>query len=163
MTGSRLLSKLLRFKGFRVVSWWFEGRSSFVIAVKPHKNGCCCPECGRRGKIVRTMPHPRRWRDIPVCGWTGWLLYHPREIRCPTHGRVVEEIPWAERFSRVTFRFEYAMLRYCQTMTQKAAAELLCISASTLSDLLHRSITRLREGHRIRGLRTIGVDEISYA
>ena len=55
------------------------------------------------------------------------------------------------------------MLRYCQTMTQKAAAELLCISASTLSDLLHRSITRLREGHRIRGLRTIGVDEISYA
>ncbi len=56
MTGSRLLSKLLRFKGFRVVSWWFEGRSCFVIAVKPHKNGCCCPECGRRGKIVRTMP-----------------------------------------------------------------------------------------------------------
>ena len=54
MTGSRLLSKLLRFKGFRVVSWWFEGRSCFVIAVKPHKNGCCCPECGRRGKIVRT-------------------------------------------------------------------------------------------------------------
>ncbi len=95
--------------------------------------------------------------------WTVWLLYHPREIRCPTHGRVVEEIPWAERFSRVTFRFEYAMLRYCQTMTQKAAAELLCISASTLSDLLHRSITRLREGHRIRGLRTIGVDEIPYA
>ncbi len=39
MTGSRLLSKLLRFKGFRVVSWWFEGRSCFVIAVKPHKNG----------------------------------------------------------------------------------------------------------------------------
>ncbi len=95
MTGSRLLSKLLRFKGFRVVSWWFEGRSCFVIAVKPHKNGYCCPECGRRGKIVRTMPHPRRWRDIPVCGWRVWLLYHPREIRCPTHGRVVEEIPWA--------------------------------------------------------------------
>ncbi len=163
MTGSRLLSKLLRFKGFRVVSWWFEGRSCFVIAVKPHKNGCCCPECGRRGKIVRTMPHPRRWRDIPVCGWRVWLLYHPREIRCPTHGRVVEEIPWAERFSRVTYRFEYAMLRYCQTMTQKAASELLRISASTLSDLLHRSITRLREGHRIRGLKTIGIDEISYA
>ncbi len=33
MTGSRLLSKLLRFKGVRVVSWWFEGRSCFVIGV----------------------------------------------------------------------------------------------------------------------------------
>ncbi len=156
MTGSRLLSKLLRFKGFRVVSWWFEGRSCFVIAVKPHKNGCCCPECGRRGKIVRTMPHPRRWRDIPVCGWRVWLLYHPWEIRCPTHGRVVEEIPWAERFSRVTYRFEYAMLRYCQTMTQKAASELLRISASTLSDLLRQASqvrhARLRSGPLLRGV-----------
>jgi transposase len=48
-------------------------------------------------------------------------------------------------------------------MTQKAASELLHIPKSTLSDLLHRAITRIREGHRIRGLRTLGVDEISFA
>ena len=47
-------------------------------------------------------------------------------------------------------------------MTQKAAAQLLHIATSTLSDLLHRTIERLREGHRIRGLRSVGVDEISY-
>jgi len=55
------------------------------------------------------------------------------------------------------------MLKYCQAMTQKAAAQLLRIHQSTLSDILHRTITRIRDGHRIRGLRTIGVDEISYA
>jgi len=55
------------------------------------------------------------------------------------------------------------MLRYCQIMTQKAAAEVLRIPSSTLSNLLHRAITRLRKGHRIRGLRKIGIDEISYA
>jgi transposase len=76
---------------------------------------------------------------------------------------VVEDIPWAGRFARVTYRFEHAMLKYCQIMTQKAAAELLRIAPSTLSDLLHRSITRLREGHRVRGLRTVGIDEVSYA
>jgi transposase len=47
-------------------------------------------------------------------------------------------------------------------MTQKAAAQLLHIARSTLSDLLHRTIERLREGHHIRGLRSVGVDEISY-
>jgi transposase len=47
-------------------------------------------------------------------------------------------------------------------MTQKAAAMLLHISASTLSDMLHRSVTRARQNHRIRNLKTIGVDEISY-
>jgi transposase len=47
-------------------------------------------------------------------------------------------------------------------MTQKAAAEILQMASSTLSDLLHRIITRVRHGHKIRGLTTLGVDEVSY-
>jgi transposase len=47
-------------------------------------------------------------------------------------------------------------------MTQKAASQLLKISTSTLSDILHRTIARMRAGHRIRGLTHIGIDEISY-
>ena len=47
-------------------------------------------------------------------------------------------------------------------MTQKAAATMLKIPKSTLSDMLHRTITRIREGHRIRGLKTIGIDEFAY-
>ena len=160
MTTAKVLLKLFKLKGLRIVSWWFE-RDGLVLAVKPYKNGCRCPECGRRGKIVRRL-RARRWRDVRVCGRTIWLLYGPREIRCPTHGRVTEEIPWAAPSSRITYRFEYLMLRYCQMMTQKAAAELLAIPASTLSDLLHRAIARIRAGHQVRGLTTLGIDEISY-
>jgi len=163
MTARRLLSKLLKFKGFLAVGFWWESRGrDLVVAVKPHKNGGRCPECGHRGKIVRTLA-PRRWRDSRVCGQTVWLSYGPREIRCRTHGQVVEVIPWAALFSRVTYRFEYTMLRLCQSTTQKVVADLLGIPPSTLSDLLHRAIARGREGHKIRGLRTIGIDEISYA
>jgi transposase len=99
---------------------------------------------------------------MPVCGWSVFFRYPPKEILCPTHGRIQEMIPWAEPYARITYRFEYALLLYSQMMTQKAASQLLHIPASTLSDLLHQSITRLRDGHRIRGLRSIGVDEISY-
>ena len=162
MTTRKFIRKLLGFKDLLVSDFAFEGRKNLVITVKPHKNGCRCPECGRRCPIVWTASEPRRWRDVPVCGWWVWLLYCPREVLCPTHGRVQEEIPWAEPWYRVTYRFEYLMLRYCQIMTQKAAARLLRISPSTLSDLLHRSITRIREGHQVRGLKTIGIDEISY-
>ena len=90
------------------------------------------------------------------------LGYAPREIVCRTHGRTEEEIPWAARHARVSYRFEYAVLRLCKVMTQKAAAQLLQMPASTLSDQLHRSIERYRSGHRVRGLRVIGIDEISY-
>ena len=89
-------------------------------------------------------------------------MYFPREIACSTHGRREEVIPWSAPHARITTRLEYAILRLCQTMTQKAAAELLRLSASTLSEQLHRSVTRRRAGHRIRRLRVIGIDEISY-
>lgn len=53
-------------------------------------------------------------------------------------------------------------MTYSQLMTQKAAAELLHIPKSTFSDILHRTIERARDGHRIRGLKCIGIDEVSY-
>ena len=98
MTGSMVISKLLKFKGFRAVCCWFEGRDRFIVLTKPYRNGCRCPECDRRGTVVQVLP-PRRWRDHTVCGWEIWFQHSPREIHCPTHGRVVEAIPWADRFS----------------------------------------------------------------
>jgi len=163
MTGVRLLGRLLKFKGFCVVGFWFEDRDrDLVVAVKPYKNGCRCPECGQRGKIVHTVG-PRRWRDVRVCGRTVWLSYCPREITCRTHGRVQEVIPWADPLARVSYRYEFVMLKKCRDTTQKVVAEELGVSPSTLSDQLHRAIERKREGHKIRGLKTVGIDEISYA
>lgn len=164
MTAVKVVSKLLRFKGFRAVGLWFEGPEGgdLVIAVKPHKTGCRCPQCGRRGRIVQTLA-PRRWRDVRVCGRTVWLQHCPREICCPTHGRRVEDPPWAEPTARTSYRCEYVLLRYCQAMPQKTAAGLLGLAPSTVSDLLHRIVRRARRRHKIRGLKTLGVDEISYA
>jgi transposase len=162
MTTNKTIAKLLKLKDMKVTGLSFHRDKVLKIGVKPFKNGCLCPECGRRGTIIRQRPAPREWRDLAVGGWRVFLTYVPREIRCPTHGRVEEMIPWAEPEARITLRYEYVMLRYCQMMTQKAAAGLLRIATSTLSDQLHRSIERRREGHRIRGLRTIGIDEVSY-
>ena len=163
MSGKKLLGKLLRVKGFLVV--WFElheRKRELFVGVKPHKTGCRCPHCDRRCEIVTILPECREWRDMVVCGMKVVFFYAPKEILCPTHGRVQESIPWADAHARITYRLEYAILVLSQMMVQKAAAQLLHLAKSTLSDLLHRTITRLREGHRIRGLRSIGVDEISY-
>ncbi len=127
MTTNKFIGKLLKLKGLLVTRFTFKKRGDLEIAVKPYKNGCRCQQCGRRSKIVCTRPEPRRWRDIPVAGRTIWLLYYPREIYCPAHGRGLEAIPWADGYARVTYRYEYVMLRYCQSMTQKAAAQLLHI------------------------------------
>ena len=48
-------------------------------------------------------------------------------------------------------------------MPQKTAAGLLGLPPSTVSDHLHRIVRRARHRHKIRGLKTLGVDEVSYA
>lgn len=158
----KFILKLFHFTDLAIVSFHFDHRDRTLhIFVKPYKNGCRCPDCNQRGKIVQTLKN-RQWRDVPFGRWKVILNYAPREIRCRIHGRVQEVIPWATINARVTYRFEYLMLRYASVMTQKQAAELLRIPASTLAELLHRTIKNLRKGRKIRGLKRIGIDEISY-
>ena len=163
MSNLKLLRTILRLKSLKITHFRFMHRDTeFHLGVKPYKNGCRCPDCGRRGRIVHRTTEPRRWEDSALMGLRIVLWYAPKEIRCPTHGRVQEEIPWAPASARVTYRLEWRLCALCQIMTQKAAAEILRMPTSTLSNLLHRVITRVRHGHTIRGLITLGVDEISY-
>jgi transposase len=162
MGNTKLLTKLLRLKNIKIT--WFEFRNrdkELHIGVKPYKNGCRCPTCNRRCPIVRHATN-RSWTDVTILGRKIVLWYVPRDINCPTHGRVQEAIPWAAPYARATYRLEYLVCSFSKVMPQKAAAEILKMSASTLSDVLHRVITRVRRGHKIRGLVTLGVDEISY-
>jgi len=159
----KLLYRILHLSGLRITTFWFANKDRELhMAVKPFKNGCRCPECGRRGKIVTTATTLRQWEDLTLMGLKTFLWYSPKEIHCPTHGRVQEQIPWAGAFSRVTYRLEWRICTLCQIMTQKAAAVMLGMAGSTVSDLLHRIIAKTRSSHVIRGLVTLGVDEIGY-
>jgi len=163
MSLSKFIMKLLHFRGMRVVAFQFsQWGKELHLWVVPFKTGCRCPHCNRRRPRVRRVREERVWRDIPL-GWVDvFLYYRPQEIVCRRHGRVQEAIPWARPEARVTHRLDYFLLRSCRHMTQQAAAQLLRLPPSTLSDLLHGVIAFYRQGHALRGLRTIGIDEISY-
>lgn len=163
MSDRKLLARLLRLTGMKVTGYKFTDYDKQVdVWVKPYKNGCRCPECERRCPIVSQGRDERNWNDISVLGRRVVLWYRPKKIRCPTHGRAQEQIPWAAHHARVTYRTQWRICARGQLMTQKAAAEILCMPTSTVSDILHRVITRVRSGHRIRGLVSLGVDEIAY-
>lgn len=163
MTTSKFIRNLFHLRDMIVKNFHFANyHKELHLYIAPHKCGAECPVCHRRCKIIREMEDERMWRDLMVSGTAIYFHFRLREIDCPTHGRSQEHIPWAEAYSRASFRLEYLILAYSQIMTQKAAAQALCIPKSTFSEILHRSITRIRDGHRIRGLKSIGIDEISY-
>ena len=163
MSNLTLLAKILRLKELKITAFSFQQRDSELhLWVKPFKNGCRCPVCERRCPIVRKAQEVRSWEDVAIFGRKVLFWYAPKEIACPTHGLVQERIPWAAPYARITYRLEFRICALCQIMTQKAAAEILKMAPSTLSNCLHRVITRVRTGHTIRGLVTLGADEIAY-
>ena len=94
MTVNKFIRKLLNLKDLSVTGFKFVFKKRELhLWVKPYKNGCRCPHCNRRGRIVRTMDEPRTWRDLPIGRWSVFFRYHPREIFCPTHNRIQENIP----------------------------------------------------------------------
>jgi len=163
MTNNKFIQKTYHLKGLKVRDFEFRNYGKeLVLHVVPFENGCQCPKCNRRCKILNKTTQLREWRDLYVSGTTIYLTYMPREINCPTHGRIQEDIPWADQYSRITYRLEFLILTLAKMMAQKAAAKTLNMPKSTFSDLLHRSIENRREGHKIRNLKSIGIDEISY-
>jgi hypothetical protein len=97
MTGNKLLSRLLRMKGFKVT--WFallESQGILHLGVKPQKTGCRCPLCGRRGEIVNRA-ECRQWDDLVVCGLRSFFFMHPArysvrlmaEFKSGYHGRSI--------------------------------------------------------------------------
>ena len=163
MSNLTLLAKILRLKDLKITAFSFQQRDAELhLWVKPFKNGCRCPVCERRCPIVRQAQEARSWEDIAVFGRKVVFWYAPKEIACPTHGPIQEAIPWAAPYARITYRLEFRLCALCQIMTQKAAAEILKMAPSTLSNCLHRVITRVRTCHTIRGFVTLGADEIAY-
>lgn len=163
MTRSKFIRKLLHLKDLTVKDFRFEGYNrELVLVVAPLKCGAQCPKCGKRGKIIRTLDEPRKWRDLWISGTTLIFEYTPREIQCKAHGRLQEQIPWAAKHSRVTYRLQHQILVTSQMMTQKSASQIQNIPQSTFSDYLHKAITKFRSNHKIRGLKSVGIDEISY-
>ncbi len=146
------LTKILRLKDREITAFSFPQRDTELhLWVKPCKNGGRCPVCERRCPIVRQAQEVRSWEDVAILGRKVLFWYAPKEIVCPTHGLVQEAIPWAARYARITYRLEFRLCALCQIMTQKAAAAILKMAPSTLSNCLHRVITRVRTGHTIRG------------
>ncbi|VAX06006.1 hypothetical protein MNBD_GAMMA26-658 [hydrothermal vent metagenome] len=78
MTTNKLIGKLLKFKGLKVVNLSFKKGSNLEIAVKPFKHGCRCQQCGRRGKIMRTRPEL-----IQIRGHNTYFSFFLRPPRFP--------------------------------------------------------------------------------
>jgi len=163
MRVTTLLKKLLGIKHL-VVDDFEVDAGALVIDVHPRWERPRCSGCGRHRRCSRyDTLSARRWRHLDWGGVRIWLRYAPRRVSCRDCGVVVERVPWAASAkSRFTWDFEEQVGFFAQRLDKSAVELALGIAWRTVGAIIERVVTRRRPSNPLKGLRTIGVDELSY-
>ena len=104
-----LFNRVHRFNGFVCsrILWKYKSKDGIVIQILPRKNTRpICSVCHKKGSIYDTQPDPRFFKFVPLWGLTVVLLYFMRRVACNNCGVKVEQVPWAEGKSPLTYAFK---------------------------------------------------------
>jgi transposase len=133
-----------------------------VLDVRPSWRRPRCCQCQRRGAVYDTQA-PRRWRHLGLGSLRIWLRYAPRRVHCRRCGTVrVEHLPWAGPNTAFTLAFEELCAYLAQITDQTSVTKLLGIDWRTVGVIVGRVVERKIDPNRLKGLRSIGIDEFSY-
>ena len=132
-----------------------------VVEVEPGNGRPRCGGCGKRAPGYDRV-EGRDWRHLGIGSVRIWLRYAPRRVECGACGVRVERVPWAAPGSLFTLAFEEMVAYLAQGTDQTKVTKLMGIAWQTVGSIIERVVARCLDPERLRGLRTIGVDEFGY-
>lgn len=100
-------------------------------------------------------------RDLPWWGRETYLVVRKYRVDCPRCGVRVEELPFADVYSRCTHRFELFLAQACKEATIEAVAQKNGLSWHTVQRVDQKFIQKAYSKRKWSKLRVIGVDEIA--
>lgn len=164
MRSASVMSRLLGVEG-AVVEWVrFEG-DVLVAHVRPRRRDQRrprCPHCERICPGYDEGSGLRRWRTLDLGSTVADVEALAPRVKCPEHGVVVAAVPWARHGSRFTRSFGDMVAWLAMHCSKSAVGELMRTTWRSVGRIIERVVSELDGGHRLEGLRRIGIDEISY-
>jgi len=154
-------NRMLAIPGTSVCTVRFEGEG-VVIGLRRRSRRLVCARCGCVGRAAYDRRR-RRWRHLDLGRVRCLLECELRRFRCPGCARIVTEaVPWARPGARFTRAFEDLVGWLAQQAAFSVLARLLRISWRSVGRIVARLVAGQLDRRRLRGLRRIGVDEVSY-
>jgi transposase len=154
--------RLLRLDGVNVTTVEFFA-SLIVVSVALKRRRLVCPHCGH---VTRwrydTRELPSRWRHLDLGVWRVEIRATLRRLACPDHGVVTEAVGFARHGAHLTRDFDDLLAWLATRMDKTAIARLCRVSWRTVGRACERVVAAELDPHRLDGLFSIGVDEISW-
>jgi hypothetical protein len=89
------------------------------------------------------------------------IAYTPRRVVCPACGVRVEQVPWADRWSRVTKSLARAVAELARRTDLSTVANQYALHWKTVAGIIRRVVAWGLRRRRQRPLRVLGIDEVS--
>lgn len=154
--------RLCRLDGVNVVGVEFMA-TMIVVTVALRRRRLVCPHCGHTTRWrYDTRSVPSRWRHLDLGTWKLELRATLRRLRCPSHGVVVEAVPFARAGAHLTRDLDDLLAWLATRMDKSAVARLCRVSWRTVGRACERVVAAELDPDRLDGLFRIGVDEISW-
>jgi len=154
--------RLLRLDGVNVTNVEFLP-ALVVVTVALRRSRLMCPHCRFKTSVRRdTRPVPSRWRHLDLGVWRVELRASLRRLRCPTHGVVVEGVPFARPGAHLTRDLDDLLAWLATRMDKTSIAGLCRVSWRTVGRSIARVVASELDPGRLDGLFRVGVDEISW-
>jgi len=137
--------------------------SMVVVTVALRRRRLVCPHCSfkTRGRYD-TRSVDSRWRHLDLGTWQLEIRSSLRRLRCPSHGVVVEAVPFARPGAHLTRDLDDLLAWLATRMDRTAVARLCRVSWRTVGRACERVVATELDPDRLNGLFRIGVDEISW-
>lgn len=154
--------RLLCLDGVNVTDVVF-GIATITVTVVLRRRRLVCPHCGYKTRFRYDTRRCRsRWRHLDLGVWRVQVEATLRRLRCPTHGVVVEAVPFARPGAHLTRDFDDLLAWLATRMDKTSIARLCRVSWRTVGRACGRVVATELDPGRLDGLFRIGVDEISW-
>lgn len=154
--------RLLRLDGVNVTSVVF-GATTITVGIALRRRRLVCPHCDHKTSArYDTRRRPSRWRHLDLGVWQVQIETTLRRLSCPTHGVVVEAVPFARPGAHLTRDLDDLLAWLATRMDKTSVARLCRVSWRTVGRACQRVVATELDPGRLDGLFRIGVDEISW-
>jgi transposase len=169
-----LLNAVGGWEGFEVARWTTEdelsadafGLPARRIVIELRAAAKAVKRCSRCGTPVVEIHDvtERRVRDLPLMGLDVWLRFPHARLQCPRCGPTAEQLPWLDRYQRMTKRLAETIARLAQVFGVSAVATLFHLGWDTVKLVHHRALATWlgpMEGADFSGVRRLAIDEFA--
>lgn len=162
---STLLNATQRVEGFvyehtRLVRMF--GGFQIKVDVREHKQ--CSAKCAQCQCDAPGYDHlaKREWIGIPILGIAVLLLYAPRRVTCPTHGVVVEYMPWNVGKHTMTVPMMVFLAQWARRLSIKEVGDVFRVGWHRTFQAVEWVVAWGLEHRTLTGITGIGIDELHW-